>query len=1389
MNTLMGFVSSGQTEGSFNSLHASLDKLLKLTARKYSEYIESCNTLFTSNTLYSSSSVEWKSDTKNYVFDFDTLPKVVFPVMNLVCYAKKDSSVIALTKGVYYPTLNLFYGDGGKVNFLRAGIGDDDASAVIRKYVINLKSSEYAMDSATLTYKKYFAQDLKGRYTDKILADINRDNATYPRFYSYQTNLQIKDLIQNADYKGGFSLQGNKLVGAGNANAFAQLTYFREGKPQMVLRSKGFVVKGDRIVSDNAAAIIYFDRDSIFHPGVEFKYINDKKEITLTKNAQTAINSPYFDSYHKMDLDFEQLVWKVGDAEMDLKMISGASETKLRFESINYFNIVRFEKIQGISTVHPLYTIKQFCEKNNSKVVYIPDLAKDMHLNENEVRNLMVDLSTHGFVAYDSESDRAIVKDKSYYYLNARTGKVDYDEIFIESLISGKPNAKINLLNFDINMEGVSKVLLSDSQQVYIMPSEQQLTLKKNRDLYFGGRVHAGRLDFFGKEFVFHYDDFKVDLKTVDSLRFKVPADTLNSEGKYPLIPIKSVMQNLVGGLAIDKPGNKSGKDPNNDFPVFTCTNKSFIYYDYAYIFNKVYNRDKFYYHVDPFTIDSLNTLRKEGLVFEGTMVSAGIFPDFAQTLSVQEDYSLGFKTTTPDAGFAAYGGKGVYHDKVFLSHKGFRGDGTIDYLTSTSKSNDIIFFPDSTHANTQAFEVKREALGSTKFPHIKANDVFVNWRPKQDKMYVFKKSQNMSLYDGQASLDGNLILMPSGINANGVITFEQSQLVSEKFDLKDHNYGADSSDFSLKSDMPGILALQTKNVKSDIDLEKRIGTFNSNGTGSNVTFPINQYISNIQNFKWFMDKSEMEFGSATGASTAITQSEFTSIHPQQDSLRFSAPLATYSLTDYLIKAYKVKEILVADASIIPDSGKVVVEKAALMRTLNNSRVIANTTTKYHTMLNTSINVRGRKSYQGTGDYEYMDQSRVKHLIKLTNIGVDSSIQTFAVGEIPDTADFSISPTIQYKGKIRIQAFKENLYFSGFAHVNHHCDDIEKNWFSFASDIDPHGVNIPVNNPVNETSERLFAGIYFGSDSSSIYPAFLSKKKHTNDAEILSAQGLLTFDNNNKQYKIAGVAEEKPKKKEDKDAPKTIPVNNSLILDDRTCNLKGDGAISLATNFGQLVLKNYGQVTFITSKDSIFFDLVMNMDFLFPEEACKIMADVISAYPTLSPTNDTRDVYKNVLLNTMGKEKSEKYITETSLYGAPKRTPEELQHTLSLTDLKLYWNKEKASYISVGQIGVGVCNKYFAGKMMTGNFEISRRRSGDVLNLYLEVDNNIWFFFNYNRGVLQAISSEQSFNTAVDNVKADKKVAKEKDGAPPFEFMLSTERKKSEFLKRLKDGK
>ncbi len=97
------------------------------------------------------------------------------------------------------------------------------------------------------------------------------------------------------------------------------------------------------------------------------------------------------------------------------------------------------------------------------------------------------------------------------------------------------------------------------------------------------------------------------------------------------------------------------------------------------------------------------------------------------------------------------------------------------------------------------------------------------------------------------------------------------------------------------------------------------------------------------------------------------------------------------------------------------------VERGAHIQKLMNAIVIADTTAnRYHTIVNAAIEIMSRKRYEGTGDYEYTDQAKVKHLLHLDRIAIDTAQHTYATGEI--TSNFTISPNTMFKGKVKILA-------------------------------------------------------------------------------------------------------------------------------------------------------------------------------------------------------------------------------------------------------------------------------------------------------------------------------------------------------------------------------
>ena len=188
----------------------------------------------------------------------------------------------------------------------------------------------------------------------------------------------------------------------------------------------------------------------------------------------------------------------------------------------------------------------------------------------------------------------------------------------------------------------------------------------------------------------------------------------------------------------IDDPNNKSSIKDFPQYPIFNSKQTSYVYYDYPSIYNKVYDRNKFYYKVDPFSIDSVNDFSTDALFFEGELISADIFENIREKIVVRPDYSFGFVRVTGKTGYKTYKGKGTFTDTIDLSFKGLRGFGTLDYLNAKSVSNPkgFTFFPDSTNGLATNFTIKQQsAAQGTESPSVKGEDIKIHWEPYENRL------------------------------------------------------------------------------------------------------------------------------------------------------------------------------------------------------------------------------------------------------------------------------------------------------------------------------------------------------------------------------------------------------------------------------------------------------------------------------------------------------------------------------------------------------------------------------------------------------------------------------------------------------------------------------
>lgn len=1388
---LIAFPKSGKTDADFLQWQTVLSKMMaEKKVKKYvPEFLETSALLFTEKTFYKSDAVKWQSSSAGYKFSFDSIPMIEFPGLDLKCYSKGDSSVIYETSGAYYPTLERFIGNQGKITWQRAGFDPGKTFATFDDYNIRIKGSTFVIDSVTF-YNEFFEKPLMGQITEKILADKSAENATYPRFESYYKRLQIQNIVDKVDFDGGFTLAGTKLAGSGTVEEPALLTFYRDSKKFLVVRSLEFDIKPDRIMSRHVAVTFFVKEDSITHPDLSLTFDKKSRQLVLYRSEEGVSKSPFQNTYHNVDMYFEAIYWNIDDPMIKMGSLEGSSQHFASFESNAYFKKKRFDSMMGISYNHPLSQIKSFTKSIGRDEFYAFDLAKFHNMSEEQWHITLIDLNNKGFVDYNLNTRWVIVRPKLYYYIENNIGKKDYDVIQFNSEVPKGNNAQLSLLNYDLLLKGIETFQLSDSQKVTIYPRNGEVLLRKDRNFTFGGRVFAGNFEFLGTEYEFTYDNFKLDLLKVDSCRIYVEDETSGKDiyGNYIKRRLKSVLRDIAGEIRVDSPTNKGGYHSYAypQYPIFTCTKLSYVYWDDKAIQDGVYTREKFYYQVQPFVIDSLDNFTKKDLKFNGTLVSGGIFPDIEEPLVLMDDYSLGFNKTTGDAGLPAYGGKAKVVADLKLDYSGLKGGGDLNYLTSSASSDEFTFLPEKTFGRTKRY-VNGEQTAKVEVPKASCDTTDLAFFPTKDLLDITSRKTPISFFENEATLDGTIHLKPQGMRGQGLMEFSGAKLTSNDFNYQRRKILADTSAFQLAGmgDLGG-LAFKTDNVNANVDFDKRQGLFKSNSGETKIEFPTNQYICFMDQFTWYMDKDEMDLSSSRKAKEDLVidtseeekRSNFFSVAAGQDSLNFLSTKAKYDLKRSEITCKKIQYIIVADSKITPDSGTVVIQKYADMQPLERAQILSNYVTQYHKIFNANLKIEGRNKYYGEGSIKYVDENKKEQTIVLNDIKVDTSRQTIGQGKIKMEDQFFLSPAYEFYGDFALSANNQYLTFMGGAKILHNCETMERTYYKFTSEINPNDIYIPVDSALRDMDySKLGVGLMVTDDTPmEVYPAFLSNKINKDDKGLVEAKGYLYFDKATRKYLIG--SKEKIKQP-------NLP-GNLVVLNTEKCELEGDGEVTFNVDYGLIKFRNVGEMNYKTTSNELSSSGVCMLNFPFDDGALKRIYEQIEQWPNLNPVDVTKTKYEKALVEFMGTEKSDKLISELNLSGQLKKVPEEILSTFYFADVKWTWNPVDETFSTVGPLGIASMDKKQLFRYVKGKIEIERRRNADVLRMYIELDAGTWYYFEYKLGIMNIISSDKEFLTIMTEIKDDKRRFEENNKKYTFQFIAS-KKKRDDFVSRFAD--
>ena len=1423
--SVSAFVKGKQSTQSYNAWHSSVDKMLdSRQVNKFEDFIELSAGFFAASRIATSSNFEWYYLGGTYAFEFDNKAYINFSGGNLVCRIESkrqkeegvilDSLVVVNTSGTYDPILKKWEGAGGRITWQKVGLDPNKTFAELGDYNVSLKTSTMRVDTVAMT-TPYFNKPTMGMLTDRAFVINREEDKVYPQFLSFEKKLRINELVKDVDYIGGFAMQGSSFVGAGTNSEQAQITYKRNGAPFMKVKSQQIFISPKKVSIQKGDYTMYLIKgDSITHPGIDFNYDLEKNSISLGRSRAGIGEAPFRDSYHQLEIYVPKITWDIGTEELVFTYEFGTSQEQriAKFESTAYFDAEIYDRLQSISATHPLVALWNFSYKYDERVLTEGKAATALGMTVEQAKTTLLTLSNMGFIAYDTEKATVVINKKLETFVKAKAGKMDYDNIVftsdmrpkelkgyseeqikndtylqsVQKLYKEQNEQRRVMKNFgvmdlktlELDLAAVDRVVISAKRNTVVFPKGSEVKVKDNRNFNFSGWMNAGKMEMNTKAAKFDYDTYTINLLSTDESLFRVRP--LRKEDGVNSIPMVSNLTGISGKLIIDDPNNRSGNKVGFDnYPKLQSETATKIFYNSKDIYRGVYDSTRFYYTVDPFVRDSLNSFRESSFRLKGELTSAGIFPKIKQEVKIMPDYSFGFSTKAPEGGYQFYGTEAKYDNKIVLSNNGLQGSGTINFVHSTSESKALSFLPDSTVGIAQF--VNRPMETGVQFPDVKATDAYITYVPKQKFLKAKSTPKNeMVFFGGEAKMRGTVIVKPEGMSGNGMMTFITATVISDNFKYKRHDINADTSGFNLRNENmeagEDALAFKTDNVNTHISFVDRKGVFKSNEGESVVDFPVNQYKCKMDQFTWLMDELSIEMQKKGDREISINQGvdlvgpNFFSTHPDQDSLQFRAPKAKFDLKGKTIYCSEVEYVDIADARIYPDSMKLNIRKKAKIDKLSNARIVASYITEYHKFTKAEVEIKARRDYNAMGQYPYYDKDSNVTYIAMNDIGLDTSYQTRASGKISADIGFKLSAEFDYYGSVSIRAANPQIYFSGATRINHGCEKFDRNWMAFTSQIDPKNIQIPVTDKMRDLEGgAISAGIVWrdspSTDSLKLYPTFLSSLVSPEDPIVMTSSGFLQYDAISKEFQIA--SKEKLINREEK--------GNYIALHTESCSMNGDGVISLGMDFGDVNVDavgivNYNQQTGETSMNiTTRFDLPMDKG-LVQDVAARLNAtEGLQAMESNWATN----TLEQAVLEWDGREEADKIVDQYVREGEVKKLPDGLQKTMIITGVRLSSydsrkNQDKGLITNVETASlVSMYGKPIFKQVSLKAFfqQIYSKGGGDRFTLYMNIPGGSDYLFSYimekKDGTLHIKTSDQEMNSALTEMKDEKRKIKD----------------------------
>ena len=1341
-------------------------------------------------------------------------PTILFDRGDILVDVGYDSIGINNIKGSFLVMENIFVGERGRINWSTVGYDKDEVYAELKGFEFDVSKPQFELRGAKLTYRDVFEEPINGNFEFKPEKTEAINSRHYPKFTSLENNIEVEGLAGPFSYyKGGFTLEGKKISSEAKYRGVSSFRVESSGRPKFKVVAQKLIFVDSSVTTEMARLVIYSKFDSIYHPAVRLRYNAKTKNLVVQKDKGGFRNTPYVSTANKMNFTADLLSWNIDQESVYLSSLLGRQEAPLMFQSNEYYDREIFSNLNGLYNFNPLKLVLVYCQKEKVSQFYVEELADKYNLSLGNVQSSVMNLYQLGYVEYDKSTGIVSLTEKGLHKGEAQKGKADYDSVLLLSLVSSGTNAIFNLNTQEIEVNGVDKFYLAKVLDVSVDPDSSRITILKNRDIKFNGKLAAGNFDYVGRDFIFRYDSFLVELQQIDAIEFYVLEETPyglrrrlinNSLAGIPEGGLEKAMDEANGTagdstafdqsvsedttpkfsgaatastgrsgtsgvLYISKPNNKSGKKLNSNYPKFNGGGTgSVVYFDKPDILSGAYDRS-IYFTLPPFDLDSLNDSDLTAIKFAGVFHSDNWFPDFTEELHIMPDLSLGFDHGIAPEGYQLFGGNGKLYNRLSLNKQGLVGHGHLEFLTTKMTSDAFVFYPDSVAADGISFNMKKEEFGGVYYPQVAADNFHMRWLPMKDSMYISNIGSSFNMYEGEASLDGSVIVTNKGVNGLGSLRTHNSITTSLDYTFNVEDYNARHAQFEIKSDIQGKPALSGDDVLINFNLLTNQAEISPEIEGvAAIGFPYAQFKTSITNARWDLENQKVYMSKPEDVD--INSSYFYTTREDLDSLRFSATNAVYDMQSLELKVSGIPFIRVADADITPENGEVLVLENSRIGTLYNTTINLDTLHGYHEVYDATVTIISRNEFVGEGTYRLINAVKDTFGIKLRNFHLEeftegrgrnqvTSRHTVANGVVSEEDNLMLSPGMFYKGDVKLLAHKPALELDGYVKLDLKSIKDYNTWIKYASEAEQQEIQFLFDESVTSSGQLLSAGLHFDYNDNALYSTFCYDKRDYQDEDFFKPSGYLNFKADSNEFVIIS---------KEKDLGQSY-AGKVFAYDESTSNIRFEGPIHFVDNSKTMaiVASAIGEGNMVTNELS--FNSFLTMDFKLPSTIYSLMADdfvkVIEEFGAPEALEDRTELLY-LLAEIIGNRTTKAYEEKSKLGYAPlSEASPNLVKPFVFSNIKFKWSADQTAFYNDGNIGLSNILRTDLNSQFEGFFEVRKTESGENINLFIKASSESWYYFSYENNKIYIYSSNSELN---DFIKKKTNIGKAKLGE--FQF-------------------